>query len=143
MPFNPKFGAFLKFVAGRVLISGANGQITASPVTSGTLALMAPAEYNAGNSGTAKTIDWANGWSQKLAVNGSVTLTLSNPTTGVAYILKLTQTGGSNTVTWPSAVKWAGSTPTFTATDGRTDLVNLYFDGTYYLASLAQGYNLS
>lgn len=72
----------------------------------------ADTEYDAGNSGTALTIDWTNGKQQIVTLTGNVTFTLSSPTTGVAYRLILVQDGtGGRTVTWPSSVKWENDTP--------------------------------
>ncbi len=63
--------------------------------------------YDAGNSGTAKTIDWLNGKAQKLLLTGNCTLTFSNPRDGGRYVLVLKQDGsGGHTVTYPASVKW-------------------------------------
>ena len=90
------------------------------------------AEYDAGNSGTAKTIDFANGVNQKVAMTGNCEFTLSNPQTGYTHKIKLIQDGtGSRTATWATTVKWAGGvapTLTTTATTG-TDIISLYYDG--------------
>lgn len=90
-------------------------------------------EYNAGNSGTALTIDWNNGDTQRVTMTGNCTFTFSNPVAGRTYTLILTQDGtGSRTATWPTAVKWAaGSAPTLTttATTGRDVLTFLYSGG--------------
>jgi len=103
--------------------------------------ISAPSEYDAGNSGTAKTIDWSNGDAQKLTLTGSVTLTLSNPLVGNAYVLKIATGVGSFTVTWPASVLWAGGTaPTITTTASKVDLINLYWDGTNYFGSYSQNY---
>ncbi len=95
------------------------------------------ARYDAGNSGTSKTLDWNNGNCQLLTLTGNVTLTLSNPAAGGRYLLELLQDGtGSRTVTFPAAVKWSGaSAPTLTTTAGRTDIVTLYYNGTSYAAT--------
>jgi hypothetical protein len=101
--------------------------------------------FDAGNSGTSKTLNWNDSNEQLLTLTGNVTLTLSNPGDGGRYVLVLLQDGtGGRTVTWPAAVKWpAGSTPTITATASRYDLVTLlYLSGAgIYLASINQDYS--
>ncbi|WP_440233632.1 hypothetical protein, partial [Escherichia coli] len=60
------------------------------------------AEYDNGNSGTAKTVTLTNGQKQKMALTGNVTITVD--ATGCApgsYQLRLIQDAtGSRTVTW-------------------------------------------
>jgi hypothetical protein len=99
-------------------------------------------EFDAGNSSTSKTIDFANGYTQKLTMTGNCTLTLSNPKSGANYILRLLQDGtGSRTMTWPVAVKWpSGTAPTLTTTAAKNDLINLYYDGTSYYGSFVLNY---
>lgn len=102
--------------------------------------------FNAGNSGTSKTIDWNDGNEQLLTLTGNVTLTLSNPGDGGRYVLLLDQDGtGGRTVTWPAAVLWPGNVaPTITATASHGDLVTLIYRSTLgkYQASLNQDYTL-
>jgi hypothetical protein len=87
------------------------------------------AEYDAGNSGTSKTINWNDGNTQILTLTGNCTLTLSNPQAGGRYLLILIQDGtGSRTVTWPSTVKWSNATaPTLTTAASSVDLVTLAY----------------
>jgi hypothetical protein len=64
---------------------------------------------DAGNSGTAITINLANGNVQKVTLTGNCTFTLTAPATGAyrSMLLYLFQDGtGSRTVTWPASVKW-------------------------------------
>jgi hypothetical protein len=100
------------------------------------------AEYDAGNSSTAITVNFSNGPAQKVTLTGNATFTLSNPASGGAYVIKLVQDGtGSRTVTWPAAVKWpSGTAPTLSTTATKIDLINLYYDGTSYYGSSALGY---
>ena len=100
-------------------------------------------EYDAGNSGTTKTLDFsANGYAQKLTLTGNVTLTFTAPpAAGSPIVLRLLTGAGSFTVTWPATVKWAsGTAPTITTTASRMDLINLYYDGTNYYGSYAQNF---
>lgn len=95
-------------------------------------------EYDAGNSGAAKTIDWDNGNNQLLTLTASCTLTFSNPLTGGWYQLRVIQGGtGSYTLTYPATVKWPGGVaPTLTTTVGRTDIIAFYYNGTNYNAMI-------
>jgi hypothetical protein len=98
-------------------------------------------EYDAGNSGTALTIDWTNGPAQKVTLTGNVTFTLSNPVNAESYIIKLVQGSGPYTVTWPAAVKWGvAGAPTLSATAGKIDIVSFYYDGTNYYGAYSLGF---
>jgi hypothetical protein len=99
------------------------------------------AEFDAGNSGTSKTIDFNNGNVQKVSMTGNCTFTFSNGIACTRYMLKLVQGSGGNTYTWPGTVKWPGgvSAPTGSGAS-KTDLVMFYFDGTSYLGSYLLGY---
>lgn len=68
-----------------------------------------------------------------LNLNTSTTLSFTGAQVGV-YIFKITQAGtGSDAVTWPTNVKWAGGTPpTLTATLGAWDIITMLYDGTYF-----------
>ena len=98
-------------------------------------------EYDAGNSGTSKTIDWANGQNQKLTLTGSPTLTFSNPVAGMTAKLRLVMGGsGSYAVTWPT-VKWVGGTPpAFSTAVSSIDIVSLYYDGSAYYCAAGTGF---
>lgn len=85
------------------------------------------------NSGTALTVDWNAGDTQRVAMTGNCTFTFSNPISGRTYQLILTQDGtGSRTAVWPATVQWPGGvgpTLTTTATTGK-DVITFYYDGT-------------
>jgi len=87
-----------------------------------------------GNSGTSKNIDFSAGMYHKLTLTGNATLTFTNPTLKARVQLILVQGAtGSNTVTWPPLVKWAGGTPpTLSTAANAVDIVTLFFDGTNY-----------
>lgn len=114
------------------------GELSSSLTISSTRGFASP-EYNVGNSGTAATINWNNGQNQQVTLTGNATLTLSNPTNGATYKLKIIQDGtGSRTVTFSPTPKWAGgSAPTLTTTANAVDFVTLYYDGTSYWAQFA------
>lgn len=88
-------------------------------------------DFNAGNSGTALTLNASNGIIQHATLTGNVVLTLSG-LTGVVLTIRLVQDAtGGRTVTWPASVKWAGGTsPTQTTTAAKSDIYQLYYDGT-------------
>lgn len=89
-------------------------------------------EFDAGTSGTTKTIDFANGQKQKLSLTGNVTVTLSFPGAG-NYQLILTQDGtGSRTVTWSGVSRYVGSAtaPAINTAASTATVVSIYYDGT-------------
>lgn len=94
------------------------------------------------NTGTAYTIDLANGTVQILTLTGNCTFTFPTATAGKSFMLLLKQDGtGSRTVTWPSLtnpVKWPGGTaPTITATASKMDKFVFTADGTNWIGSNA------
>jgi len=70
--------------------------------------------YDAGNSGTTKTINWNDGDQQKVTLNGNVTFSFTNTLAGRAYVLFLVQDAvGGRSVTFPTsspAVRASGNT---------------------------------
>lgn len=92
------------------------------------------AEYDNGDSGTSKTIDFGVGNKQKLTLTGDCTLTFTNPSGPCNLVLKLVQDAtGGRLVTWDADCKWvAGTPPTLSTGAGDIDIVTFYFDGTYY-----------
>lgn len=80
------------------------------------------------------TLDWNNSNSQYIVLaNGEQTFTFANPGTGGVYILVLKQPAGgaAGTVVWPATVAWTAATaPTLTATNGKVDVIQFYYDGT-------------
>lgn len=97
-------------------------------------------EIDNGDSGASDTITWANGNKQKSTLTDNVTYTFTDPNGPCSLIFRLIQdAGGTNTVTWPAEVYWAGgSAPTITATGDAVDVVAFYFDGTNYHGSVVQ-----
>lgn len=91
------------------------------------------------NTGTAYTIDLANGTVQILTLTGNCTFTFPTATAGRSFMLLLKQDGtGSRTVTWPSSVKWPDSTaPTITPTASKMDKFVFTADGTNWIGSNA------
>ena len=98
-----------------------------------------PAEFDNGNSGTTKTIDFsANGPVQKVTRTGSATYTLTAPPTPGFVSLKFVHEASATayTVAFSPSVKFAGGTaPTFTNTSGAIDMVTFYWDGATFFGS--------
>jgi hypothetical protein len=130
--------------------SPASNQIFGDPATSGVSDYAARADHKhgiptvvSGSGGTYQltdestiAIDWSNGNTQYVALSDvGRTITFSNPVEGEVYRLLIIQTGGSKTITtWPT-IKWAaGSAPTLTITDGKTDIVTLLYANSIYYA---------
>jgi hypothetical protein len=97
-------------------------------------------EFDNGSSSTADTIDWSLGNHQKSSVSASCTYTFTAPPKPCVLSLKLIY-GGAFTPTFPATVKWpGGTTPTWTAASGKTDLISLRWDGTNYHATSSLNY---
>jgi len=81
-----------------------------------------------------EAVDWTLSNIQLAVISTNVTtLTFTDPTGPTMLYFKVQQTAGSNTITWPSQVKWpSGTAPTLTTTAGRYDIILFLFDGTYY-----------
>jgi len=98
-----------------------------------------PAEYDNGNSGASKTIDFsANGPVQKVTRNANTTLTLTAPSVPAMVVLKLVHEASATvyTVAFSPTPKWPGGVaPTFTNTSGAIDILTLYWDGATWYGS--------
>lgn len=103
-------------------------------------------ERNSPTVAATTTINFNDGNVHYLNLTTNITtLTLSNPVAGACYTLEIKQGAGPYTITWPATVKWAynASAPTLTATNGRTDIISLYYNGTNYAAIIVgQNYAL-
>lgn len=99
--------------------------------------------FDAGNSGTAKTLDWNNGNNQLVTLTNNVTFTLSNPKDGGQYMIIIDSGMGAFTATWPGSVLWpSGVAPVITIAAGKRDVVKFDYDltaGKYY-GSYQQNY---
>lgn len=91
------------------------------------------AEYDNGNSGTSKTIDWKKGNHQKVTMTGNCTFTFTAPTKPCMLSLRFINDGtAGRTITLP-AIKWPGGTaPTWTKLANAVDILSLFYDGTNY-----------
>src|SRR3989338_676849 len=100
------------------------------------------------NSGTAYTVNIANGNVFHIFLNANCTFTFSNPAasgTTTYFTLLLKQDGGSRTATWPSTVLWAGgSAPTPSTAAGAYDPVSfMTTDGGTSSLGFAGGLNFA
>lgn len=100
-------------------------------------------EYDNGESGAAKTIDWTNGNKQKLVLSGNAVLSFAHPFGVCTVTLKVEQdASGSRTVTWPPTVKWPGGTaPTLSTDPYAVDIACFYHDGLNYYGSSGLDYS--
>jgi hypothetical protein len=86
--------------------------------------------FNAGNSGSAKTIDWDNGDQQRVTMTANCTFTFTNVVAGRSYQLFLVQdSSGGRVASFPSTVFQSGGaafgTPPLTLTANRHSLIAL------------------
>jgi hypothetical protein len=95
-----------------------------------------------GTTTSATTINWNDGNVQEQVLGDNTTFTFTNPKAGATYILVVRQSsGGSNTITWPGSVTWAGaSTPTMTTTANTFDVYTFIYDGNKYFGSYVQNF---
>ena len=83
-------------------------------------------------SGSAITINLANGTIQKFSTTGNATITLPASVAGKSYTV-LVAYGGVHSVTWAGGgtIKWSGGTaPTATSVNGKFDIFAFTCDGT-------------
>jgi hypothetical protein len=130
---------------GTAVLDTATQTLTNKTVEAGTFTNGYTEETVTANTGTAYTIDLANGTVQILTLTGNCTFTFPTATAGRSFILLLKQDGtGSRTVTWPAAVKWPGATaPTITSTASKLDKYIFTADGTnWYGSNAGQNYTV-
>lgn len=104
--------------------------------------------HDAGNSGSAITLDLNNGSTQKLTLTAACTLAFSNtPTSGKAYgftLLIAQDATGSRVVTWPSSVKWSNGTMfTLSTLANKVDAISMFtVDGgiTWYAGAVGKSF---
>lgn len=87
-------------------------------------------------------IDWTTASKYECTLNrATTTFTFTAPTYPTTLLLRLTQDGtGSRLATFPSAVKWANKTATLTTTANGIDIVNIYYDGSTYYATVLNAF---
>lgn len=97
------------------------------------------AEFDNGNSGATKTIDFNEGNFQRITLTATCTFTLSNPIIAT-YLIRVINSG-SYTIVWPAnAIGPGGTIPTPTA--NRNTIYTLYYNGSHYFVGvLGANYN--
>lgn len=90
-------------------------------------------EFNAGNSGTAVTLNFANGQKQRLTLTGNATITLSFPGVGNYQVLCVQDTTGGRTPAGFSGVtgRFLGSAtmPAFNTAASGESIMSIYYNG--------------
>jgi hypothetical protein len=96
----------------------------------------------AANTGTAITINLANGTVQDLTLTGNATITMPTAVAGKSFIIMLNQDAtGSRSVTWSTVVWPGGTAPTITGTANKMDMYSFFSDGTsWYGVIVSQNY---
>lgn len=103
-----------------------------------TSAVYHTSEYDNGNSGTSKTIQWIGIQnSQKVTMTGNCTFTFTAPSGPCHLTLRMIQDGtGGRSVTWPATVKWGtAGEPTWNTTASYENYAFFYWNGTNYIGS--------
>ncbi len=120
--------------------NGTIGKVIFPDTVSATKAIVFTAEIDNGNSGTSKTIDWTSGNKQKLTMTGNCTLTFTAPAGACTLTLRLIQSSGGHTATWPT-IKWLNAAAgSLTAAAAAVDVLTLYYDGTNYWGTLGTNF---
>jgi len=129
-----------------IVTASSTTTLTNKTVEAGTFTNGYTEEVATANTGTAYTVDLANGSVQVLTLTGNVTFTFPTATAGKSFLMMLKQDGtGSRTVTsWGATTKWpAGTAPTITATASKMDIYSFVSDGTnWYGATGGQNYTV-
>ena len=94
------------------------------------------------NTGTAITVNLANGTVQHLTLTGNATITMPTAVAGKSFIIMLRQDGtGSRSVTWSTVVWPGGTAPTITGTASKMDMYSFFSNGTvWYGVTVSQNY---
>lgn len=120
--------------AGAFVVNGG----TASDMTFAGATTESP--HSIGNSGTAITLNLANGTFQSVTMTGNCTFTMPTATAGRSFTLRVnTGTGGfAGTFT---GVKWTGNVaPVLTTTASRLDIIAFVADGTNWYGVITQNF---
>jgi hypothetical protein len=96
----------------------------------------------AANTGSAITINLANGTIQKLTLNGNPTITMPTAVTGKSFLIMLKQDAtGGRTVTWSTVVWPLGVAPILSSGANKMDIFSFFSDGTnWYGVTVGQSY---
>jgi hypothetical protein len=147
---NPTTGRFAVLNEDANTTIQTNGPISATAnvtmsgnVSIGTFTAYREKQFSIGTSVSgAVAVNMANGPVQTLTATGGITINttdISNMNTGNSITLIIRQDGtGGRALT--SNLKYAGGSKTLSTAGSSIDTINIYYDGTDYLASLVKGY---
>ena len=96
-----------------------------------------PGIYDAGNSGSSKAIDWANGPIQKVTMTAACTFSFSNAITGGTYTLILVQNGTGGYAPTLTGWDFGDNPPSYNSGANKKNVVSGLYDGAEYLAAFA------
>jgi hypothetical protein len=95
------------------------------------------------NTGGATAIDWGAGHIYNLTLEGSGSITFTNPANPGLFILKIKQDAtGSRTLAWPyEKFAGGGTAPTLSTGANQEDIFHILYDGTsYYITEFGLNY---
>jgi len=111
----------------------------AKTIQDATLKKIAETVYSLGTTGGTVAPDAANGSVQKITLNSALTINaFTNPVAGQS--ISLIVTGGTSYTVVTSSMKFAGGSKALTGTSGAIDIINMFYDGSVYYASISKGY---
>lgn len=121
--------------------TGTGVQLTTPTLTNPTVTNYVETLFSA-NTGTALTVNLANGTVQRLTLTGNATITMPTAVAGKSFIIMLRQDAtGSRSVTWSTVVWPGGTAPTITGTANKMDMFSFFSDGTsWFGVTVSQNY---
>ena len=135
------WGTTLTAPSGTIVGTTDTQTLTNKTLTNPTITNYTETLYSA-NTGTAITVDLANGTVQKLTLTGNATITMPTATAGKSFVMILAQDAtGSRTVTWSTVVWPSATAPTVTSTASKRDIFSFFSDGTsWFGTTIGQNY---
>ena len=135
------WGTTLTAPSGTIVGTTDTQTLTNKTLTNPTITNYTETLYSA-NTGTAITVDLANGTVQKLTLTGNATITMPTATAGKSFVMILAQDAtGSRTVTWSTVVWPSATAPTITSTASKRDIFSFFSDGTsWFGTTIGQNY---
>ena len=139
-------GNFTTTLTGDLTISGGSATVgTRVAVTNSSQSYTRTHNFTTTSLTSGTTIAWDLSQNQVARLSLNTNGTLSNPTNAVdggTYILIVTQSTGTNTLSYSTAYKFpAGTAPTLTAGSGKTDIITFVSNGTNLFGVASQNYS--
>jgi hypothetical protein len=99
--------------------------------------------YDYGTSSGSITLNWNNGSTQKIVLNGGLTLNVpTNMQSGSTIKLIIRQdSSGNHLLSANASLKFKGGNKTLSTSANSIDMVKIYYDGTNYLCDLDLAYS--